>query len=88
MLNVFLEMDKKYKCKDIGCEEEFKYRIHLIKHTIKYNKPKPVATEKNIHYYKQDELYCCTRYNTNYKYVQNISRHKCSFPFSTVLNVE
>ena len=73
MLNVFLEMDKKYKCKDIGCEEEFKYRIHLIKHTIKYNKPKPVATEKNIHYYKQDELYCCTRYNTNYKYEQNIS---------------
>ena len=80
MLNVFLGMDKKYNCKDIGCGEEFQYMIQLIRHIIEYNKIKPVAKEKNRYYYKQDELYRCTRCNTNYKHVQNISRHKCSFP--------
>ena len=63
MVNIFLDMDKKYKCKNTDCEEEFKYRIQVIRHAINCNKPKPVVTEKNRRYYKQDELYCCTKCN-------------------------
>ena len=79
MLKVFLDMDKQYKYKNIGCKEEFKYRIQVIRHATRRKKPKPVATEKNRHYYKQDHLYCWTKCNTNYIHVQNICRHKCSF---------
>ena len=32
-------MGKKYKCENIGCEEEFKCRIQVIRHAIKCNKP-------------------------------------------------
>ena len=48
MLNIFLDMDKKFKCENIGCEEEFKYRIQVIRHAINCNKPKSVATEKTL----------------------------------------
>ena len=61
-----------HSCRNIGCNEKFKWRMQLSRHVTKCSKP---VLEKSDSIIESTEGYQCARCGRKYKFKENVYRH-------------
>lgn len=59
-------------CRNVGCNESFKWRMQLSRHVLKCSKPVLTKTDAIVETQEGYQCSCCGR---NYKFKENVYRH-------------